>query len=63
MLTNNMELELYSNIKYNDCYEILVDYSQNPNKYALDGGFEESKVQVQEQEQVHEYEEHRKNKI
>ena len=59
-----MELELYSNIEYTagwyyrnlpgfyniDCYKILADYSENPNKYRLDGGEEESKEQEEEVE-------------
>jgi hypothetical protein len=60
-----MELELYSTIEYTagwyyrnfpgfytiDCYKILADYSQNPSKYTLESGVEESKgVEYTEEE-------------
>ena len=71
-----MELELYSTIEYTagwyyrnfpgfytiECYKILADYSQNPSKYTLESGVEESKG-VEDQDSTEEEQERTNKKI
>ena len=56
------DLELYSTIEYTpgwyykhfpgfyniECYKILADYSQNPDKYQIEEGVEEQKGEQEE---------------